>query len=83
MAHGDTIVDGDRIELSRIAAHLLYLFAYDLSDLMQVRMAWYELGKRVDNGNDRLAKLLVLHTRSHPQSAGSGHSPALRTDGTP
>ena len=45
MSHGDTVIDGDGVELSRITAHLLNLFPYNLSDLMQMRMSWHKLGE--------------------------------------
>ena len=82
VAHGDTVVDGDGVKLSGITTHLLNLLAYNLTYLMQVCMSWYKLGKRVHNGNNGLAKLLVLHASSHPQGSGSGHSSAFRTDST-
>ena len=82
MAHRDTVVDGDGIELCRIAAHLLYLLTHDLSDLVQMGMTRDKLGKRVDDGNNRLAELLVFHTCSHPERTRSSHSPALSTDST-
>ena len=43
VTHGDTIVDGNRIELCRIAAHLLNLLADNLSDLMEMGMTGDEL----------------------------------------
>ena len=45
MTHSYTIVDGNGIELCGIAAHLLYLFAYYLTNLMQMGMTWHELRK--------------------------------------
>ena len=66
MTHGDAIVDGDGIELCRIAAHFLNLLTYNLTYLMQMGMTRYKLGERIDDGNNRLAKLLMLHTCSHP-----------------
>ena len=78
MPHGDTVVDGYRIKLRGVAAHLLNLLPHNLSDLMQMGMTWYKLRKRVDNGNNRLAKLLMLHTRSHPKGTGTCHSTAFR-----
>ena len=72
--HGNTIVNSYGVELGGIASHFLYFLTYYLTNLMQVGMTRNKLSKRVDNGNDRLAKLLLFHTCSHPQSAGSGHS---------
>ena len=82
MAHGDAVVDGNGIKLCRIAAHLLYLLTHNLTDLVQVGMTRHKLRKRVHYGNDRLAKLLMLHTGSHPQGTGSSHSSAFRADRT-
>ena len=69
-------------KLGRIAAHALYLFAYDLPYLMQMGVSWYELRERIDDGNDRLAKLLMLHACGHPQGAGTGHAASFRAYAT-
>ena len=66
VAHGNTVVDGDGIKLSSIAAHLLNLFTNNLANFMQVRMTWHKLRERIDNGNNRLAKLLLFHTGGYP-----------------
>ena len=45
MSHRDTIVNGNGIELSGIAAHLFNLFTDNLSYLVQMGMTRYKLGK--------------------------------------
>ena len=82
MTHGDTIVDGNRVKLCSVAAHLLDLFPHNLSDLMQMGVTWHKLRERVDNGNDGFAKLLMLHTRSHPKGTGTSHPSTFGTNGT-
>ena len=43
MTHSDTIVDGYRIELCSVTAHLLNFFTHDLTNLMQMGMTWHKL----------------------------------------
>ena len=45
MSHRDAVVDGDSIELSGIAAHLLDLLPDDLSYLVQVGMSGDKLSE--------------------------------------
>ena len=66
VTHGDAVVDGDRVEFGGEAA-----FAFDplldlLPDLVKVHMPGHELRKRVDDGNHRLAYLLVFHSVRSP-----------------
>ena len=82
MSHGNTIVNGNGIELSSITAHLLNLLTDYLTNLVQMGMTRYKLRERVDNSNNRLAKLLVFHTSGHPQGAGTSHSPTFRAHST-
>ena len=82
MTHGNTIVNGNGIELCRIAAQLLNLLTDNLTDLMEVGMTRHKLRERVHNGNNGLAKLFVFHTCGHPERTGSGHSPTLGADCT-
>ena len=82
MSHGNTIVDGYRIELCGITAHLLYLFTNNLTYLMQMCVTGHKLGERIDNSNNRLAKLLMFHTCGNPQRTGSSHSATFRTYST-
>ena len=59
VTHRDAVVDGDGIELCGITAHLLYLFTHNLTDLVEMGMTRNKLGEGVDDGDDRLAELLV------------------------
>ena len=74
MTHGNTVVDGDSVEFGSIAAKLLDLGLDDLADLMKVSVTWNELCKRIDDSDDWLAKLLTLHTISHPEGTGASHA---------
>ena len=78
VTHGNTIVNGNGIELCRIAAHLLNFLTDNLTNLMEVGMTRHKLRERVHNGNNRLAKLFVFHACSHPKRTGTGHSPTFR-----
>ena len=80
MAHGDAVVDGDGVELSGIAAHAFDFFADNLTYLVQMGVSGDKLCKRIDYGNDGLAKLLTLHARSYPEGTGSGHTTAFGAD---
>ena len=80
MTHCNTVVDGDGIELSRIAAQLLYLCFYDLSYLVQMSMTRNELGKAVYDSDDGFAELLSLHAVSNPKSTCSSHTTAFCAD---
>ena len=80
VAHCNAVVDGNGVELSGIAAQLLNLLTYHLTNLMQMGMARHELSKRVYDGNNRLAKLLLFHSCGHPKGTGSSHTPTLCAD---
>ena len=82
MTHSNAIINGNGIELSRIAAHLLNLFTYNLAYLMKMSMTRNKLRKRIDNGNNRFAKLLMFHTCGHPECSGTSHTSAFCTDTT-
>jgi hypothetical protein len=49
---------------------------------MQMGVTWYKLGERIDNGDDRLAKLFLLHACGHPEGTRPSHSSAFSADGT-
>ena len=82
MPHRDTIVDGNSVELGGIATHLLDFLADYLAYLVQMGMTRHKLGKRIDDGNNGLAKLLMLHARGHPQGTCSRHAAAFCAHGT-
>ena len=77
VSHGNAVVYGDGVELSGIAAHFFYLFLYYLSCLVQMSMSGHKLSERVNDGDDRLAKLLAFHAVGHPEGACAGHSSAF------
>ena len=80
--HGDTVVDGYRIELRSITSHLFDFGFHHLPDFMQMSMPRHELGERIDDGHDRLPELFTFHPIGHPQCTGSRHTAsfsALRT----
>ena len=66
MPHGNTVIDGNGIELGGKTAHLLNLSLDNLTNFMQMRMPRHKLGERVDDSDDRLAKLFLFHTCGHP-----------------
>ncbi len=73
MAHCDTVVDGDGVELLRHAAGRSDLLCHELAQVFQVHVPRHELGERVDDGDDRFAEVAVLHSGRAPEGAGSGH----------
>ena len=73
VTHGNTVVDGNRIEFGCIASQFLDFLTHNLPNLVQMRMSGHELGERVDNGDDRLAELFLLHTCGQPTMRG--HQP--------
>ena len=77
MAHGDAVVDGDGVEFLGDAAGRLDLAGDQLAEVLQVHMAGHELGEGVDDGDDRLAEIAVLHAGGAPQAAGAGHVAAV------
>ena len=77
MAHGDAVIDGDGVELLGDAAGLLDLARDELAEVLQMDMAGHELGEGVDDGDDRLAEIAVLHAGRAPQAAGAGHVAAM------
>ena len=82
MPHCNTVVNSYSVKFCSITAQLLYLSLDNLSSLMQMSMSWHKLCKRIDNCNDRFAKLFSLHAVSHPQGSCSSHSATFSTHGT-
>ena len=78
VTHGDTVIHGNSVEFGGIAAQFFDFGLDQLAGLVQMRMPGHELGEGIDNGNDRLADLLRLHSGSTPQGAGSGHATAFK-----
>ena len=77
VAHGDAVIDRDGVEFLGHAARRLDLARHQLAQVLQVHVAGHELGEGVDNGDDRLAEVAVLHAGGAPQGAGAGHVAAV------
>src|SRR6185369_3561931 len=77
MAHRDPVVDGDGVELFRNAAGLLDLARHQLAEVLEVHMPGHELGEGVDDRDDRLAEVFVLHAGRAPEAAGARHVAAM------
>ena len=73
VSHGDAVVDGYRIELSRKTAELLNSFLYDAGALIEVNVSRHKLRERIGDGNNRLAKMLLFHTVGTPKSTCRRH----------
>ena len=71
MAHGDAVIDGNGREFLGHTARRLNLTRDHLTKVFQVHVAGHELGERVDNCDDRLAEITVLHAGGAPQSSGT------------
>ncbi len=82
MPHGYAVVNGNSVELCRIAAQGFYLALYYLTYLMQMGVTWHKLSKGVDYCYYWLAKLFALHSVGHPQGAGTGHSSSFCANST-
>jgi len=61
MPHGNTVINGNGVELGSKAAALFNFGFHALPDLVQVHMPGYKLRKRVSYGDNGLAHLLGLH----------------------
>ena len=66
VSHCNAVIDGDGVEFGCIATKAFYLGLHDLAGLMEVGMARDKLGERIDDGNNRLAKLFTFHTVCYP-----------------
>ena len=66
MAHGDAVIDGNRGEFFGHTACRLNLARDHLTKVFQMHVTGHELGERVDDGDDRLAKIAVLHAGGPP-----------------
>ncbi len=75
MAHGDAVINGDRVELARDAASFLDGLGDLAAELLHVHVAGEELGEGIGDRHDGLAEVLFIHTRSAIEGAGtSEHS---------
>ena len=64
-------------ESMRPGSLLVDLAAFQLSQILQVHMAGYELGKGIGHRDNRLAEVGVFHAGGAPQGAGTGHHTAM------
>ena len=55
----------------------LDLARHQLAEVLQMDMAGHELGEGIDDGDDRLAEIPVLHAGGAPQAARAGHVAAV------
>ena len=78
MAHGDTVINGDGVELGGKTTGLGNNFFQMLADFMEVNMAGDKLGKGVDDADNRFAELLFFNAVGPPEASGTGHSVVLR-----
>ena len=77
VAHGDAVVDRDRVELAPDAAGLGHRVGDQRTEVAQVYVPGNELGEAVGDGDDRLAEVGVGHAGGAPQRAGAGHHAAV------
>ena len=77
MAHGDAVINRNGVEFLGDTAGLLDLPRHQLAEILQVDVAGNELREGIDDGDDRLAEILVLHASGAPQAAGTGHVAAM------
>ena len=72
VAHGDAVVDADRVEDERHAARLADALLDVLADLVQVDVAGNDVRVAVANGDERLAEIAVGHAGGPEQAAMGG-----------
>ena len=60
MAHGDSIVDGNGVELSRNAAGFTDGTSDNVPDVLEMHMAGNELRVGVRDGDDGLVKVAIF-----------------------
>ena len=77
VAHGDAVVDGNRVEFLGDATGCFDGSGDEVAHVLQVHVAGDELGEGVGDGDDRLAEVAVRHAGGAPQGACSGHVAAL------
>ena len=77
VAHRDAVVDRDRVEFLGDAARRLDLAGDELAEVLQMDVAGHELGEGIDDRDDRLAEVAVLHAGGAPKPARAGHVAAV------
>ena len=78
VAHGDAVVDRDRVELAGHRTGLVHGVGHDLPYLAQVHVPGHELGEAVGDRDDRLAEILAGNSGGAQQRPGTGHVPSVR-----
>jgi hypothetical protein len=78
VAHGNSVVDGDRIEFLGDSAGCLDLGRNQLAEVLQMHMARHELGEGIRDRDDRLAEISVFHAGRAPEAASACHVTAVR-----
>src|SRR4028118_68499 len=73
MTHGDAIIHGDGVEFLGDTTGSFNLTAYQLTQILQMNVSGYELGKGVGDGNDWLLEIRCVHSRGAPESTGTSH----------
>ena len=72
VAHGDAVVDADRVEDERHAAGLADALLDELADLVQVDVAGNDVRVAVADGDERLAEIVVAHAGGAEQASMGG-----------
>ena len=77
MAHGDAVIDRDRVEFLGDAARFLNLTRDELAHVFQMYVTGHKLREGIGHGNDRFAEVAVFHPGGAPEAAGTGHIAAM------
>ena len=83
MAHGDTVVHRNGVELGGKTAQFLDFRFHQLARRMQMRMTGDELREGIYDGDDRFSHLVRLHAGRPPKGAGACHPASLEGDAAP
>ena len=71
------VIDRDGVELLGHATRCLDLTRDQLAQILQMHMAGDELGERIGDDDDRLAKIAILHAGGAPKAACTRHVAAV------
>lgn len=77
MAHGDAVINRDGVEFLGDAACRLDFTGNELAKILQMHMARHELREGIDDSDDRLAEIAVLHAGGAPKAARARHVAAV------
>ena len=78
MAHRDSVIDRNGVELLGHTTGLGDLPRDELAEVLQMHMARHELSEGVGNGDDRLAEIAVRHPGGAPERTRARHGAAVR-----